>query len=209
MRALLVDDHVALQMGLRELLSTEFPDLQIEYANTEQSALQALERGHWHIAIVDLDLPGKGGLDLIPALKRSRPLLKVLVYTMHSEQQFGIRAFRAGADGYLTKDSPLEDLFVAIRQLLAGRKYLSIQLAEQLASVVAADFENERHQKLSSREYAVFQGLASGRSLTEIAAELGVNIKTVSTYRARVFEKLQIVNHADLIRYAMRQGLIE
>lgn len=207
MRILLIDDHVALQRGLRELLATEFPDMQIECANTEASALQALETGHWHIAVVDLDLPGKGGLELIPALKRCRPLLKVLVYTMHSEQQFGIRALRAGADGYVTKDTPPEDLFLAIRQLLSGRKYLSIQLADQLASAVTADFESEPHQRLSSREYAVFHGLAQGRSLTEIAAALRVNIKTVSTYRARVFEKLQITNHAELIRYAMRQGL--
>lgn len=208
LRILLVDDHRALQIGLREVLSAEFPDLEVDYANSEEAALRVLEKGHWNVAIVDINLPGRGGLELIRTLKQRRPLLKVLVYTMHSEQEFGIRAFRSGADGYLTKDSPIENLFQAIRQLQLGRKYLSSDLADRLASAVAEDFDTNKHEKLSGREYEVFRGLVDNKSLSEIAADLQLNIKTVSTYRSRIFEKLQIDNHSELLRYAMKHGLI-
>ncbi|HZQ54192.1 MAG TPA: response regulator transcription factor [Bryobacteraceae bacterium] len=208
-RILLVDDHRALQIGLREVLSEEFPNLEVEYANNEEAALTALAKGHWNVAIVDINFPGRGGLELIRLLKQRRPLLKVLVYTMHAEQEFGIRALRSGADGYLTKDSPIENLFQAIRQLQAGRKYLSSDLADRLASAVAEDFDTSKHEKLSAREYEVFRGMIENKSLTEIAADLEINIKTVSTYRVRIFQKLQVDNHGELLRYAMRHGLIQ
>jgi two-component system, NarL family, invasion response regulator UvrY len=208
-RVLLVDDHLAIQVGLRELLTTEFPAIQIALANSEESALEALAKGHWDIAVLDISLPRKGGLELIQILKQRRPQLKVLVYTMHSESQFGLRAFRSGADGFLTKDSTPESLFLAIRQLLGGRKYLSSELAEQLASAAAGDFEGERYQMLSEREYQVFQALAAGRSLTEIGLDLKINIKTASTYRSRILEKLELKTRADLIRYALRHGLLQ
>jgi two-component system, NarL family, invasion response regulator UvrY len=207
-RMLLVDDHPALQRGLQELFSAEFPLLQIELANSEASALAALNTGHWDIAVIDINLPGEGGLNLIRTIKERRPLVRLLVYTMHSEQQFGIRALRCGADGYLTKDAAPEELFRAIRLLLSGRRYVSPYLADQLAAVVAGDHIDEKHQALSGREYEVFQALISGLSLSETAARLKLNVKTVSTYRARLLEKLEVKNQSDLIRYALRHGLI-
>jgi len=208
MHILLVDDHPALQAGLRELLCAEFTGSQVECANTEEATLQKLEQGHWDLAVVDINFPGRGGLELIPTLKQARPMLKVLIYTMHSEQQFGLRAFRSGADGYLTKDSSPEELFLAVRQLVAGRKYLSSGLTEQLATAVREDFEGQKHEKLSAREYEVFRALVQNRSLSEIAGELDINIKTVSTYRSRIFEKLEIRNHGELLRYAMQHELL-
>jgi two-component system invasion response regulator UvrY len=207
-RILLVDDHPAVQMGLRELLHTEFPSLQVEFANNEETAVQALEKGHWDAAIVDISLPGKGGLDLIKILKENRPLLKVLIYTMHHEQELGLRAIRSGADGYLMKDCRPEILFQAVGQVLSGRKYLSSSLAEQLALAVGQDERGEKYQKLSNREYDVFVRVARGESLSEIAATLDINIKTVGTYRARILEKLEVSNNSELVRYALRHGLV-
>lgn len=208
-RILLVDDHRAVQVGMRELLSGEFPDVQIEFADSESAAIERLGKGRWDIAVVDIDLGGTGGLELIPQLKLRRPQLKVLVYTMHAESHFGIRAFRSGADGFLTKDSAPESLFAAIRQLIAGRRYISADLAEQLANATAQDFAAKRHEAFSGREYRVMQGLAAGKTLTELATELDINIKTVSTCRSRIYQKLKVKTQADLIRYAIDHGLLQ
>ena len=208
-RMLLVDDHPAVQRGLRELLLTEFPQSEFEFASSEESALRAVSSGHWDLGIVDINLPGKGGLELLKCLKEKRPLLRLLIYTMHPEQQFGIRALRSGADGYLTKDSPPDQLFLAIRQLLAGRRYVSPYLVDQLAAVVSGEDNGQKHLALSPREHEVLRATAAGLSLSETAAKLNVNTKTVSTYRARIFEKLEVKSQAELIRYALRHGLIE
>lgn len=208
MRTLLIDDHRAVQMGLRELLSAEFPGVQVEFADGESSAMELLGKGHWDIAIIDINLRGKSGLDLIPNLKKCRPRLRVLVYTMHAEAQFGIRAFRCGADGFLTKDSAPERLFAAMRQLLAGRRYVSAELAEELASSAAQAFAAVRHEALPSREYHVMQGLAAGKTLSELAAELSLNVKTISACRSRIFETLDLKTQADLIRYVLDHGLL-
>ncbi|MGH9345212.1 MAG: response regulator [Terriglobia bacterium] len=206
-RILLVDDHQAVQAGLRALLSSGFPDVQIELANSEQSLFAALANGHWELVVLDLQLAGRGGLELIPELKQMRPQVKVLVYTMHSESEFGLRAFRSGADGFLPKDRPVEDLFTAVRQMLQGRKYLSSDLAERLASAAAGNFEAEPHESLSSREYEVFCLLAEGATHSEVAAKLHINTKTVSTYQARIYDKLQVKTRSDLTRYAIKHGL--
>jgi two-component system, NarL family, invasion response regulator UvrY len=208
-RVLLIDDHRALQVGLRELLSTEFPDAQIEFADSDKAAIEQLSKGHWDVAVVDINLRGVGGLDLIPMLKHRRPQLRVLVYTMHPESQFGLRAFRSGADGFLSKDAAPEMLFIAIRQLLSGRKYLSPELAEQIAAAAAKNFGGNSHESLSAREYEVLQGLATGKTLTELAHALDINIKTVSTYRSRICEKVGAKTQADLVRYAIRHGIVQ
>lgn len=207
-KALLVDDHPAVQRGLRELLLDEFKDLDIVAVSSEEAALERLGQGHWDLAIVDLDLPGGGGLKLIQTLKSRRPLLRVLVYTMHSEQQAGVQAFQQGADGFVSKDSSPDVLCEAIRRLLGGRKYVSAGLAEQLATAADRNVEQARHESLSPREREVLQLLIRGKTASEIATELSLSIKTVSTFRARVFEKLQVGNYADLFRYAMSHGLM-
>jgi DNA-binding NarL/FixJ family response regulator len=207
-RILLVDDHRAVQVGIRELLLAEFPDVQVDFADSASSAVERLARGHWDIAVIEVNMRGSGGLELIPQLKQRRPQLRVLVYTVRRESHFGIRAFRCGADGFLTKDSAPESLYAAVRQLLAGRRYISPNLAEQLANAAAQDFAVEGHEALSDRDFEVMQGLAAGKNLTELAAALEMNIKTVSTCRSRIYETLNLKTQADLIRYAIEHDLL-
>lgn len=208
-RVLLTDDHQAVQAGLRDLLSSKFPGIEIEFANSAESLVAALKKGHLDLAVLDLNLGGKSGLELIPVVKQTRPQVKVLVYTMHTESEFGLRAFRAGADGFVTKDSPIEDFFVAVRQLLQGRKYLSAELAERLALAAAGNFDAEPHLKLSPREYEIFRLLAIGLPHADIAEQLKINRKTVSTVQFRILEKLDLKSRSDLVLYAHRHGLIE
>lgn len=206
-RILIVDDHVAVQMGLRELLHSEFPTLQVEFAENEEKALRAVEKGHWDAAIIDIGLPGRGGLELIKIIKESRPMLKILIYSMYDEQELGLRAIRSGADGYLAKNCEPETLFYAVNQVLAGRKYLSTALAEQLATAVGQNGPGQKHEGLSNREYEVLLRLSRGETLSQIGSALKISVKTVGTYRARVLTKLDANNNSDLVRYAMRHGL--
>jgi two-component system, NarL family, invasion response regulator UvrY len=196
------------RMGLKGLLLTEFLDLQIEEAESEAAALSAANQGVWHLAILDVSLPGRGGLELIRILKGLQPHLKILIYTMHPERQFGMPAFRAGADGFLTKESSPSALFEAIRLLLGGRKYLSRGLAEQLAAALTGEQESSLHDKLSVQERSVFDRLVEGYTLSQIAADLRINIKTASTYRARVYDKLKLGNHSELMLYAVHHRLV-
>ena len=207
-RILLVDDHPAVRMGLQGLLLTELPDLHIEGAESEAAALTAIAQGVWHVAILDINLPGRGGLELIRPFKKHQPHLKVLIYTMHPEHHFGVAAFRAGADGFLSKESPPSALFDAVHLLLSGRKYLSGALAEHLASALTGDLNSALHEKLSPKERIVFDRLVNGSKLSQIAEELAINIKTASTYRARVYEKLNITNYSELMLYAVQHRLV-
>ncbi len=208
-RVLLVDDHPAVQRGLQELLLDEFKDLEIVSVANEDAALERIVSGRWELAIIDIGLPGPGGLTLIEILKKRRPLLRVLIYTMHSDRQLGVQAFQHGADGFVSKDSSSEVLCTAIRRVLGGRKYVSADLAEQLLASADKKIEGFRHETLSQREQEIFRFLIRGDTPSEIAAALGLSIKTVSTFRSRVFEKLQIESYADLFRYAMAHGLLE
>ena len=207
-RILLVDDHPAVRMGLKGLLLTEFLDVQVDEAESEAAALSAVSEGIFHLAVLDVNLPGRGGLELIRIFKERQPHLKILIYTMHPERQLGMPAFRAGADGFLTKDSSPSALFEATRLLLSGRKYLSRSLAEQLAAALAGEQEAFLHAKLSVQEQSVFDRLVEGCTLSQIAADLGINIKTASTYRARVYDKLKLGNHSELMLYAVHHGLV-
>lgn len=207
-RILVIDDHVAIQRGLEEILANSFKGAEYGLANNAQQALGELRKARWDVAILDLSLPGRGGLDLIRELKDEQPRLAVLVYSMHAEDRFGVRALRAGADGYLTKDSPVEEIPKAIRMLLEGGRYISPNLASLLAQTVTHG-ATEPHQLLSDREYQVLRSIASGKSPTEIAEGLALSIKTVSTYRVRILEKLSLETTADLIRYAIEHHLVE
>jgi two-component system, NarL family, invasion response regulator UvrY len=207
-RVLLVDDHPAVQRGLRELLLDEFKDLEISAVASEEAALQSLARGHWNLAVVDVDLPGSGGLTLVQTFKQRRPQLQVLIYTMHSERQLGLQAFQHGADGFVSKDSSSELLCHAVKRLLAGRKYVSTDLAEQLVSAADRNGTKAGHEMFSQREQEIFQLLIDGKTPSEIAVELRLHIKTVSTFRARIFKKLQVDSYADLFRYAMLHGFM-
>jgi two-component system, NarL family, invasion response regulator UvrY len=204
---LVVDDHVAVREGMTRLLQAEFPLVSVLAATDEQSLLSAVASRQFDVVILDLSLPGRGGLDLIRQVKDLSPAAAILVYTVHSEDQFGVRALRSGADGYLTKDRPAEELLEAVKRLAGGKRYITSRMAENLANMVSSPASMELHESLSDRELEVLGRLANGATPTEIAAHLNLSIKTVSTYRARLLEKLALHSTADLIRYAIEKGL--
>ena len=208
MRVLIVDDHAIVRRGLRDLLSDEFHGAAFGEASNAEQALEQLRKKGWDVALLDVTLPKKSGLDLLKELKAARPKLPVLVLSVHPEDQFALRALKAGAEGYMTKDSAPEELVHAVRKILAGGRYVSPTLAEKLALSVRKDFTRTPHETLSDREHEVMCRIASGKTVTEIAGELSLSIKTISTYRARILEKLGVRNSAEITRYAIRNGLV-
>jgi two-component system invasion response regulator UvrY len=207
-RILIVDDHAIVRRGLRDLLSDEFPGAAFGEACDAAQALEELRGNKWDVALLDIALPGKSGLDLLKDLKTEWPKLPVLVVSAHPEDQFAVRALKAGAGGYMTKESAPEELGKAIRKILAGGRYVSPALAEKLALGVTKDLKRTPHETLSDREYEVMSRIASGKTVTEIAEELSLSAKTISTYRARVLEKLGVKNSAKIVQYALRNGLV-
>jgi DNA-binding NarL/FixJ family response regulator len=207
-RILIVDDHGAVGRGVQEILTFELGSPKCEIVSTAADALVKLQREAWDAAIVDLNLPGRGGLELIEAIKEVSPKVRVLVYTMHAEEELGVRALIAGADGYLTKDRAPDDLGKAVRQVLSGVRYISPALAQELAERVLAKKQNADDQ-LSNREHQILRSIASGKSPTDIAHDLSLSIKTVSTYRSRILEKLGLTSTAELIRYAIKNRLVD
>jgi DNA-binding NarL/FixJ family response regulator len=207
-RVLIVDDHAILRRGLRALLSDEFADAKFGEASNSEQALEQLGKEEWDVALLDITLPGKSGLDLLKELEAARPRLPILVLSVHPEDQFAVRALKAGAAGYMTKESAPEELVQAIRKILAGGRYVSPTLAEKFAFRVRKDFTRAPHEALSDREYEIMCRIASGKTVTEIAGELSLSVKTISTYRARILEKLGVKNSAEITRYAIRNGLV-
>lgn len=208
LRMLIVDDHAMLRHGLRALLSDELKGSIFGEASDAAEALTQLRRQEWDIALVDIGLPGKSGLDLIKEMKTEWPALPVLVLSGHTEDQFALRTLKAGAGGYMTKESAPEELVKAVRKILAGGRYVSSALAEQLALTAKKDLTRAPHETLSDREYEVMVWIASGKTVTEIADELSLSAKTISTYRARILEKLGVKNSAEIVQYALRNGVV-
>lgn len=207
-RFLIVDDHATVREGLVHLLSREFPASQVNTATSPEEALASLVRETFDIAILDLNLAGKDGISLIRNLKEQNPWLRVLVHTMYHEDQFGIRALRAGAAGDLTKDRPVEELFHAIRRLLEGKRFISDSLADRMADSLTRPSEDaDPAETLSDREHQVLRMISSGKTMRAIADDLNLSIKTVSTYRSRILEKLGLETTADLIRYGISRQL--
>jgi two-component system, NarL family, invasion response regulator UvrY len=207
-RVLIVDDHAILRRGLRALLSDAFHGAAFGEASNARLALEQLRKGKWDVALLDITLPGKSGLELLKEFKATRPKLPVLILSAHAEDQFAVRVLKAGAGGYLTKESAPEELAKAIRKVLAGGQYVSPALAEKLALRVRKDITLAPHETLSDREYDVMSRIASGKTVTEIAGELSLSPKTISTYRTRVLEKLGVKNSAAIVQYAVRNGLV-
>ena len=208
MRALIVDDHAFLRRGLKGLLADEFHGAAFGEASDARQALEQLRKNEWDLALLDINLPGKNGLDLLKELKITWPRLPVLVLSAHPEDQFALRVLKAGAEGYMNKESAPEELVKAVRKILAGGRYVSAALAEKLAMTVGNDPTLSPHETLSDREYEVMCRIASGKTVTEIAGELSLSAKTISTYRTRVLEKLGVKNSAEIVQYAIRNGLV-
>ncbi len=208
-RVLIADDHPIVRQGLKQILSEE-PDMEIVgEATNSNEVIDLAEKRNWDIVILDITMPGRGGLDVLKVLRRDFPKLPVLVLSIHPEDQYAVRALKAGAAGYMTKESAPEELIMAMRTVLKGKKYISPSLAEKLADYLEREDQKNIHEILSDREHQVLLMIASGKSIKEIAEELSLSIKTISTYRARIFEKMKMKSNAELIRYAINKNLVE
>ena len=208
LRILLVDDHAMLRGGLRSFLSNAIVGATFGEADDSIQALDLLSRQAWDVALLDISLPGRNGLDLLKDVKRRWPRLPVLVLSAHREEEAALRALKAGADGYLTKQCAPEELVKAIRKIVGGGRYVSPALAEQLAIDARHDHERLPHQLLSDREYDVMCRIALGKTVSEIANEMSLSVKTISTYRSRVLQKLRVRNNAEIVQYALKNRLV-
>lgn len=204
---LLVDDHAAILEGLRNVLTARYPKAAFHTAASVKEARWIFSREQPDLIILDLNIGQESGLDLIQALRTEAPDSRTVVYSLHPETEFGVAALRAGAFAYVTKDRPMAELLEALRTVEAGRRYINPQFAESLANAIATDSGSLEARPLSERESQILKMMAEGRALKQIAGDLGVSIKTVSTYRARILEKLGLSTTADLIRYALVQKI--
>lgn len=208
-RILIADDHTIVREGLKQILE-ETKDLVVtgEAANGHE-ALDCVRRRDFDAVLLDISMPGRNGIDILKEIRTERPNLPVLVLSMHSEEQYAVRALRAGASGYITKESPPDELILAIRKVATGKKYIGPTLAEKLASVLEKGKDKHLHEALSDREYQVLCMIASGKSVKEIGEELSLSIKTISTYRTRILEKMGMKTNAQLTHYAIQNRLVE
>lgn len=208
-RVLICDDHPIVLEGLRQIIE-DTPDMKVSgKASNSQEVVQAFARRNCDVVILDLTMPGRNGLDSLKELKKERPSVPVLILSMHPEEQFAVRTLKAGADGYLTKESAPEKLIEAIRKVYEGGKYLSMDLAEQLAIEIQKGPNRNSHEILSDREFQVLRLLAKGKTITDIAADLAISVKTVSTYRSRILEKINIKTNVEMTHYAIQHGLMD
>ena len=207
-RILLVDDHPVARQGIRTVLTDRVKDAVVGEAADAVSALKQIKSGDWDLMIADISLQGMSGLELIKEVRRIRPTLPTLVLSMHPASQFARRALSAGAIGYLTKGSELEEFVTAIEQVRRGRRYISRDTADLLVRR-SVNWEASPHETLSDREYQVLRLLGSGKTISDIGRDLGLSVKTVSTYRARVLDKLGMRSNAELMRYAIENRLLE
>jgi two-component system, NarL family, invasion response regulator UvrY len=209
MRILITDDHELIRMGLKQLLQLGFGKAVIGEAANAAEALKQISDSPWDIVILDITMPGRSGVDILRDIKMLRPKLPVLVLTASSEDQYAIRVLKVGAAGFVRKEMAPTELVTAIKKVLSGGKYISQTLAEKLASSLGEDLETPPHETLSDREYEVMRLLAKGNTPTEVSRMLSLSVKTVSTYRTRILEKLHLKTSAELTYYAIKNGLVE
>lgn len=207
-RILIVDDHPIVRDGLKQILArTEDLVVGGEAGNADE-ALALVRASEWDLVVLDISLPGRTGIDLLRDLRRERPKLPVLILSIHSEEELGVRAVKAGASGYLNKESAAGDLVRAIQLIVSGSKYISRSLADRLIEELQRDSNKLPHETLSDREFEVMALIASGKSMKEVGAALSLSKSTVSTYRRRVFDKLKVQSNAEITRYALHHGLV-
>jgi DNA-binding NarL/FixJ family response regulator len=207
-KVLIADDHPILRQGLKQILAGEFDSAEFGEAENAQEVMDHVGTKTWDVLILDITMPGRSGLDLLKDLKQQQPKLPVLVLSMHPEEQLAVRALKAGADGYLTKNNAPEELVRAIKKVLGGGVYVSASLAEELALDLRPTTGRPRHAVLTDREFEVLCLIASGKKVSEIANELSLSVKTISTYRARILDKMRMKSNAELTRYAIGHKLV-
>ena len=208
-RVLLADDHAIVRAGLKEILAGTGDITVAAEATNGQEVMTRVRGQDYDVAVLDMSMPGRSGIELIKQVKDEKPKLRILVLTMHSEEQYAVRALKAGASGYLTKDSAAEQLVAAIRKIAAGGAYVSPETAERLALGASPRSEAAPHTLLSDREFQVLQLIAGGQSVGEIAKRLALSVKTVSTHKTRILHKMGLANQAELIRYALEHKLLD
>ncbi|KAB0661682.1 MULTISPECIES: response regulator transcription factor [Burkholderia] len=208
-RVLIADDHALVREGLRHILQSASGFEVVGEAHDGASTIALMRDRDADVLVLDLSMPGRNGVELIKQVKDEKPGLHILVLTMHAEQQYAVRAFRAGASGYMTKESASAELVAALSKIAAGGVYVSLTMAEQFAQSLNEPTDLLPHQRLSDREFDVFRRVTIGESISEIAQALCVSVKTVSTYKTRILEKMQMPNDTALVRYAMRHKLFE
>lgn len=208
MKILIADDHAIVRQGLKQILADNFKDVSVGEANTGQEALEKVWKDKWDTVILDVTMPGRSGLEVLKEIKKSRPKLPVLVLSMHPEDQFAVRVLKAGASGYMTKESAPEELVGAIKKVVGGGRHVSPALAELMAAYITMDVKRPAHELLSNREFQVMRQIASGRTVSQIARELSLSVRTISTYRARILEKMGLKTNAELTHYAFQNQLV-
>jgi two-component system invasion response regulator UvrY len=208
-RVLIADDHAVVRAGLRQFLETDPSIQEIGEAATGREALEQLRLGKWNLLLLDINMPDRSGLEVLQQVRSTHPETRVLVLSGYPERQYAVNVLRAGASGFLSKESAAEELMKAVRTVLAGRRYVSGALAELLVSDLDGDAQRPLHSSLSEREFQILCKLAAGRTVSEIANELCISVKTVSTYRTRVLQKMSFKTNADLTAYALHNALIQ
>jgi len=208
-RVLVADDHPVVRVGLREILSQQRDIAVLGEAGTGAEVLKLVEQKAWDVVVLDVTLPDRSGLDVLKEIKRERPKLPVLVLSAYPEEDYAVRALRAGAAGYVTKNASPEELVRAVRRLAQGLRYMSPAAAEELIGALGNGLDQAPHERLSDREYQVLCLLGSGKSVGRIAQELDRSVKTISTYRARILEKMEMQSNAQLVHYVLQRRLAE
>jgi len=208
-RIVVADDHTIVREGLKQILGAQADFQVVAEASDGHEALKRVRELEFDVLLLDMSMPGKSGVELIKQVKAEKPRLRILILTMHEEHQYAVRAIRAGASGYLTKEGASSQLVTAIRKVASGGAYISAEVAEQLALNAMPDATAAPHEKLSDREFQVFRMIAEGKSVSEIADRLNLSVKTVSTHKANVLQKMGLTTQGELIRYALENNLVE
>ncbi|WP_431209252.1 response regulator [Puia sp. P3] len=208
LKILIADDHTVVRKGLRQILLEEFLSAEIDEAADAEELMKKVMKKEWDIVVSDISMPGRSGLEVLQQIKQHYPRLPVLILSIHPEDQYAVRVLKAGASGYLNKDSAPDELVKAVRQVLLGKKYITSSTAERLASLLDHDPGKLPHEHLSDREFEVLRLLSAGSPVSEIAEKLSLSVTTVSTYRARILAKMNLKSNADLTLYAIKNNLL-
>jgi len=209
LKILIADDHPIVRQGLKQILSEEFEIEALGEAQNSQEVLELVRKKDWDIVVLDITMPGRGGIEVLKELKTQKPKLPVLILSMHPEDQYAVRVLKAGAAGYLTKESVQDELVKAIKKILGGGKYVSPSLAEKMAFDLETKTEKPLHETLSDREYQVMLLIGSGKTVSQIAEKLSLSAKTIDTYRTRILEKMKMKTNAELMHYVIKNKLVE
>ena len=207
-RVFVIDDHAIVREGVKQILAETSDMICTGDADNGHEAIRLARKGEFDILLLDLSMPERGGIEILKQIRKEAPEIKVLVLSMHKEDQYAVRTLKAGASGYLNKQSAPDELVVAIREVLAGRKYISKELAQALAEQITGDHQAAPHESLSDREYQTLTMIASGKCVSDIGKELNLSVKTISMYRSRLLQKMKLKNNAELMYYAMKNKLV-